>query len=197
MDRVRDEPVDVRARPALEADGIARQDRQADDLGRKVALMGDADELIRRARGRRRSRLPMGGATRSARVGRAAGRDGTRRAGQPDGLRRLDRGPGGLAIREPGRVDRGVLRPFDRQRLLREDRVHRALRLAGPAVDALVGIDEQLAVDAHFVVDAVDRAHRDARDIKDIDARLGDDVGHSRILLVGLGRSRMRARQAR
>src|SRR5438309_10775447 len=90
----------------------------------------------------------------------------------------VDGGPGGRLIGVPGRVDLRVLGPLGRQRLLGEDRVHRAFRLAGPAVDALVGIDEELPVGAFVVVDAVDRADRDARDVEHVDARLGDHVGH-------------------
>src|SRR6266498_780019 len=96
------------------------------------------------------------------------------RFGGVDGFAR--RGP----IREPGRVDDRVVGPFGRDLVLGKDGVHRALGLARPAVDALVGVDEQLAVDAFLVMDAVDGAHRYARDIEDIGAWLGDDVGHGR-----------------
>jgi hypothetical protein len=50
--------------------------------------------------------------------------------------------------------------PLVRERILREDRLHRALRLAGPAVDALLGVDHE---DPLELVDAVDRANIDAR----------------------------------
>jgi hypothetical protein len=50
--------------------------------------------------------------------------------------------------------------PLVRERVLREDRLHRALRLAGPAVDALLGVDDE---DPLELVDAVDRANIDAR----------------------------------
>ena len=55
------------------------------------------------------------------------------------------------------------------------DRVDRADRLAGAAVDALLGVDVALA-DAF--VDAVDRALVDARLVVDVDAGAGDDVRH-------------------
>src|SRR5215211_5387181 len=93
-------------------------------------------------------------------------------------LRRVDRFARRGAIGEPGRVDLRVARPFGRDLVLREDRVDRALRLARPAVDALVRVDEQLSVDALLLVDAVDRTDGDTGDIQHVDARLGDDVGH-------------------
>ena len=55
------------------------------------------------------------------------------------------------------------------------DGLHRADRLAGAAVDALLGVDVELAV---TLVDAVDRALLDARLVHDVDAGRGDDVGH-------------------
>src|SRR5512134_325612 len=66
--------------------------------------------------------------------------------------------------------------PLVRQRVLREDRLHRALGLACPAVDALLGIDHE---DPLVLVDAVDGADVDAREVFDVDAGLGDDVRHS------------------
>ena len=47
----------------------------------------------------------------------------------------------------------------------------------GEAVDALLGVDDQ---DPLEVVDAVDRADVDAREVFDVDAGLGDDVRHAR-----------------
>ena len=78
-----------------------------------------------------------------------------------------------------GRVGEGVVDldegvPLVRERVLGEDRLDRALRLARAAVDALLGIDDE---DAAELVDAVDRADIDARAVFDVDARLGDDVG--------------------
>ena len=49
----------------------------------------------------------------------------------------------------------------------------------GEAVDALLGIDDE---DPVGLVDAVDRADVDARAVFDVDARLGDDVRHVRLL---------------
>src|SRR4051812_7151241 len=67
----------------------------------------------------------------------------------------VHRRSGGRAVRVPGRVDRGERGPFGRQLVLGKDGVHRALGLTGAAIDALVGIDVELPVDALFVVDAV------------------------------------------
>ena len=61
------------------------------------------------------------------------------------------------------------------QRVLREDRLDRALGLARTAVDALLGIDHE---DPLGLVDAVDRADVDAGSVFDVDAGLGDDVRH-------------------
>jgi len=61
--------------------------------------------------------------------------------------------------------------------LLGVDGVHRAGVDAGPAVDALVGIDEDHAVLVHLV-DAVHGTDLDAGLVLEIDAGLGDDIGH-------------------
>src|SRR5690606_2108536 len=58
---------------------------------------------------------------------------------------------------------------------LREDRVDRAGRHAGPAVDALLGVDVELVLG---LVDALDGTDVDARGVLGADARLGDDVSH-------------------
>src|SRR4051812_45872592 len=55
------------------------------------------------------------------------------------------------------------------------DRLHRAHRLAGAAVDALLGVDVALAVP---LVDAVDGALVHAGLVVDVDAGAGDHVGH-------------------
>ena len=68
-----------------------------------------------------------------------------------------------------------VLGPLRGQALLREDRLRRAHGLAGAAVDALVGVDDE---EVRPLVEAVDRAHLDAVGVLALDARLGDDVGH-------------------
>src|SRR2546428_8697556 len=67
-----------------------------------------------------------------------------------------------------------VFRLF-RRLVLGEDRLHRAHGLAGPAVDALVGVDEELV---RPLVDAVHRADLDAGLVLDSDARLDDHVRH-------------------
>jgi hypothetical protein len=115
------------------------------------------------------------------------------RWGRPDpaertarGLELVDFGAGGGLVGVPDRVDGGVVGPLRRQGLLREDRIDRTLRLARAAVDALVRIDEQLPIRTFFVMDAVDGADRNARDVEHVDARLGDHVGH-RVLLAWLG----------
>src|SRR3954451_7509793 len=99
------------------------------------------------------------------------------------GLERVDLFARCGAIGVPGRVDLGVLGPLGREALFGEDRVDRALGFARAAVDAFVGVDEQLAVHALIVVDAVDGTDRHARDVENVDARLGDHVGH--LLLPG------------
>src|SRR6478735_8951568 len=55
------------------------------------------------------------------------------------------------------------------------DRPDGADRLARTAVDALVGVDVERAL---ALVDAVDRTLLDAGAVLEVDARLGDDVGH-------------------
>src|SRR4026207_1417470 len=82
----------------------------------------------------------------------------------------VDGGSRGVSIVEPRRIDDRVVRPLGRELVLREDRVHRALGLARAAIDALVGIDEQLPVGAFLVMDAVDGTDRNARDVEDVDA---------------------------
>src|SRR5262249_59661383 len=66
--------------------------------------------------------------------------------------------------------------PLLRRLVLDEDRLHRADRLASPAVDALVGGDEELV---RPLVDAVHRADLDAGLVLDVDTRLGDHVRHT------------------
>src|SRR5687768_6195576 len=59
--------------------------------------------------------------------------------------------------------------------LFRKNRGHRALGLAGAAVDAFIRVDEE-----HLLafVDAVDRTDVDARFVLDADTGFGDDVRH-------------------
>src|SRR2546423_8910626 len=89
------------------------------------------------------------------------------------GLRQLVHDVEALAVRV---VDLHERIPLVGQRVLREDRLDRAFGLARTAVDALLGIDHE---DALRLVDAVDGADVDARSVFDVDARLGDDVGHA------------------
>src|SRR5712692_1796838 len=82
---------------------------------------------------------------------------------------------------DPGVVDEELLVQRDevfrlfRRLVLGEDRLHRAHGLAGPAVDALVGVDEELV---RPLVDAVNWADLDAGLVLDVDARLDDHVRH-------------------
>src|SRR2546422_1228201 len=66
--------------------------------------------------------------------------------------------------------------PLRRRVFLREDRRDRALRLAGPAVDALVRVNVELVLP---LVDAVHRAHVYAGAILHADAGFRDDVRHA------------------
>src|ERR671932_1118113 len=59
--------------------------------------------------------------------------------------------------------------------ILGVDRFDRALRLAGTAIDALFGVDQELIP---AVVDAVHRTHLDAALVLRADAGLGYNVGH-------------------
>src|SRR5437867_9066530 len=82
---------------------------------------------------------------------------------------------------DPGVVDEKLLVQRDevfrlfRRLVLGEDRLHRAHGLAGPAVDALVGVDEELVGP---LVDAIHWADLDAGLVLDVDARLDDHVRH-------------------
>ena len=76
-------------------------------------------------------------------------------------------------------VDLHERRPLLGQRVLREDRLDRALGLAGAAVDALLRVDDE---DPLELVDAVDGADVHARAVFDVDTGLGDDVRHGRLL---------------
>ena len=73
------------------------------------------------------------------------------------------------------RVDLHERLPLLGQRVLGEDRLDRALGLAGAAVDALLRVDHE---DPLGHVDAVDGTDVDAGEILDVDARLGDHVRH-------------------
>ena len=76
-------------------------------------------------------------------------------------------------------VDAHERLPFVGQRVLGEDRLDGALGLARTAVDALLGIDHE---DPIGLVDAIDGTDVDARTVFDVDAGLGDDVRHERLL---------------
>jgi len=67
------------------------------------------------------------------------------------------------------------VRPLVRYVCIGEDRLNRALRLTGAAVDALVRMDVELIL---TLVDAVDGAHLDATRVFRLDAGLGDDIRH-------------------
>src|SRR5574342_150837 len=68
--------------------------------------------------------------------------------------------------------------PLRRRVLFGEDRRHRTLRLARPAVDALVGMDIELVLS---FIDAVHRTDIDTGAVFDVDAGLGDDVRHQQV----------------
>src|SRR5215211_4059292 len=72
-------------------------------------------------------------------------------------------------------VDRRELLPLGGDVVLVEDRGHRAHRLAGPAVHALVGLDVE---HPPALVDTVHRALVDAGPVLHVDAGLADRVGH-------------------
>src|SRR4051812_39616159 len=74
------------------------------------------------------------------------------------------------------RVDRRELLPLTGHVVLVEDRGHGAGRLAGTAVDALIGLDVQ---HPRTLVDAVDGTFVHAGAVFDVDAGLCDRVGHA------------------
>src|SRR5450830_215659 len=85
-------------------------------------------------------------------------------------LRRL---AGWVGARKNVLVERDVFLPLRRHVFLWEDGAHRALRLAGAAVDALVGLDVQHLL---VFVEAVDGADLDTGLVLHVDARLADYV---------------------
>src|SRR3712207_295770 len=87
----------------------------------------------------------------------------------------LRRAPGAAQVGEELHVGVVEVLPLVRDVVLVVDGLHRADRLAGTAVDALVGVDVEHPV---ALVDAVDRTLVDARLVEDVDTSLGDDVGH-------------------
>src|SRR5882672_10427569 len=72
-------------------------------------------------------------------------------------------------------VERDPLALLGRHVVLGKNRLHRALRNAQRAVDALGGIDHQ---HVGAFAKAIDRADVDAVGVLALDATLGDDVGH-------------------
>src|SRR5205814_5399022 len=98
-------------------------------------------------------------------------------AGSAGAWYRAIRRTGTLLFGEVVGVDLDVVLPLIGGRILREDRGHRALRLACATVDALIGIDEVHRV-LFLGVDAVHGADVDATRVLDAYARLGDHVGH-------------------
>ncbi|EGJ74913.1 putative ferredoxin [Streptomyces sp. Tu6071] len=116
--------------------------------------------------------------------GRARGARGSpvlRRKGGDEGVVALDQaqlaGPAGRAqLVEELDVRLVVVLPLLGGVVLVEDRLDRADRLAGTAVDALIRVDVEGTLP---LVDAVDRALLDASLVLDVDTRLRDDVGHA------------------
>src|SRR5579883_172043 len=84
---------------------------------------------------------------------------------------RLDLRAGSILVGVPERVDLDEVLLIVGDIVLGEDRGHRAGRLAGAAVDALVRIDVQHLVLVAIVVDAVDGAHLDAGLVLGVDTR--------------------------
>ena len=77
-----------------------------------------------------------------------------------------------------------------RDLVLGVDGFDRTLRLAGPAVDALLGVDHEMVPG---VVDAVHRTNLDAALVLRADARLRDNVSHSNVPPLGTLRRFVRA----
>src|SRR5262245_27509843 len=90
-------------------------------------------------------------------------------------LAELGRAAGRAEVVEEVDVGVVVRLPLLGRVVLVEDRLDRADWLAGTTVDALVGVDVEHPL---ALVDAVDRTFVDAGPVLEVDARLGDDVGH-------------------
>jgi hypothetical protein len=88
----------------------------------------------------------------------------------------VDAGPRSVLVLEPERVDLGVFLLTVRHIVLGEDGRDRADRLAGAAVDALIGVDVELAVYVFVVVDAVDGTDLDAGLVDGADTGIRNDV---------------------
>src|SRR4249919_1142716 len=80
-----------------------------------------------------------------------------------------------------GVVDPDKRLPLVRECILRKDRLDRTLRFAGAAVDALLRIYDEDALD---LVNAIDGADVDAGEVFDVDAGLSDDVRHRAVTLL-------------
>src|SRR5580704_7271556 len=144
------------------------------------------------------------------RVHRAVGSDGARlpsRVGTSRG-RQKERDPR-TRVPVAARADRGRLRlggrldarvvleellvqldevlPVGRGLVLREDRLHRADRLARPAVDALIRVDVEHGL---ALVDAVHGADFDTGLVLHVDAGLSDDIRHSNLLMTRISASK-------
>src|SRR5688572_2055559 len=129
---------------------------------------------IRGIRARRTRDLPsaVGGLHRNQGPPNAGGPDRTRCRRSPLRLRR--RLHTGIVLEELlVQLDEAL--PLVRSLVLREDRLDRTDRLARAAIDALVGMNEELIL---ALVDAIDRAHLHAGLVLDVDARLGDHIRH-------------------
>lgn len=69
---------------------------------------------------------------------------------------------------------------------LRVDRLDRAGRFAGAAVDTFLRIDEEHPIDTFLKVNAVNRTHVDARLVHDIYTGFCDNIGHLILLIASL-----------
>src|SRR5205809_5358847 len=76
-------------------------------------------------------------------------------------------------------VDRDPGLQFLGEAIIRMDRRDRTDGLAQSAIDAFVGLDVERAP---ALVDTIDRARVEAGLVLHVDAGIGDDVGHERLL---------------
>jgi hypothetical protein len=87
-----------------------------------------------------------------------------------------------LLLVEIDLVDLDVVLPFVGHCVLGKDRADRADRLTGTAIDALIGVDE-IHVVGISGVNTIHRTNVAAARVLDVDARLGDHIGHRSQLL--------------
>src|ERR1035437_5195702 len=92
----------------------------------------------------------------------------------------VDGGARSLRVRIPGRIHPREPGPVGWQLVSREDGLVRAGLDAGAAVDAVVWVDIELAIDAHISGDAIDREDGHARLAHVVDARVAGYVGHGK-----------------